>query len=122
MVSAAAGQAVNVGQTVVDDGDDDEADLPAGAPTQQAAPRQQREQDRQPAKTSVAQDGAAASSGGDDPQPCCKVCRKVISPNVHDFSVRKYKAPLCIDHQREADARSNGQGGGQTRGGRGGGR
>ena len=123
----AAGQAVTVGQTVVDDGDDDEADLPAGAvkaTPQQDAPQQRqpdREQargsDRAPARREDERDNAH-----DDVQPVCKRCRKVISANVHDFSVRKYGAPLCLDHQREADAQGNGRGGGQARGGRGGGR
>ena len=122
IAAPAAGQAVAVGQTVVDDGDDEEADLPAGASTAPApAEREQRQQARQDTR----RDEPAHDDHGEEPQPQCAVCRKTISPNVHDFSVRKYKRPLCLDHQREGDGgqRNDGprNGGGQANQGRRGG-
>ena len=122
IAAPAAGQAIAVGQTVVDDGDDEEADLPAGASTAPApAEREQRQQARQDTR----RDEPAHDDHGEEPQPQCAVCRKTISPNVHDFSVRKYKRPLCLDHQREGDGgqRNDGprNGGGQANQGRRGG-
>ena len=35
--------------------------------------------------------------------PTCSVCGKQISVAEHDWSVKKYKKPLCRTHQREAD-------------------
>lgn len=39
----------------------------------------------------------------DDFVPTCAECGQVISERVHDFSVRKYKRPLCRDCQQRAD-------------------
>lgn len=129
LAAPAASDAVRVGQTVVDEGEDDEADQPAGASTSATVERERGEPDRdqrQPARQDARRDEPAQADDDGD-QPRCKVCRKVISPNVHDFSARKYGAPLCLEHQRAEDARraaSGGQGnqGNQGRGGRGGGR
>lgn len=120
IAAPAAGQAVAVGQTVLDDGEDDEADRPAGTgQARDSAPPQQQQPDRQRSRQEE-------QAPAEEPKPQCAVCKKVLTENVHDFSVRKYKRPLCLEHQREADGRSAGQGsngGGQsTQGRRGGGR
>lgn len=122
IAAPAAGQAVNVGQVVVDEGEDDEADLPAGAaPTRDSAPPQQQQPDRQQRGRQAADEHVH----DEDPKPACAVCKRVLTENVHDFSVRKYKRPLCLEHQREADGgqRNDGprNGGGQAHQGRRGG-
>ena len=37
--------------------------------------------------------------------PTCSVCKKEITTAEHDWSVKRYKKPLCREHQREADKR-----------------
>jgi len=32
--------------------------------------------------------------------PTCSVCKVEIHETVHDYSVRKFERPLCLDHQR----------------------
>lgn len=40
----------------------------------------------------------------DKVKPICKRCKAEIPQNVHDFSIKKYKQPLCFECQKAADA------------------
>lgn len=112
---------------IIDDGDDEEVDVidaipepppePRRAPPRQQAPERQApppqrpEQPRQaPAPAQRREPDPRAQRADDDgPPPRCVQCRAEITPAVHDFSVKHFGQPLCMQHQPRRDQRAPAQ-------------
>lgn len=118
-------------RVILDDGDDEEMDVidavdvpqPRQAPPRSPAPARQPPPARQepPPRPPVSQQQRPAQQhepDQEDDAPHCAECRAVISINVHDFSVKHFNRPLCMNHQPKrataGDDRRSSNGGGRS--------
>lgn len=68
---------------------------PTAAPQRAPAQRSNPAPAPKPAAPTIAPDG--------DFQPTCSSCEKPITVKVHDYSVKKFGVPLCMECQRDYD-------------------